>query len=87
MIISAARVPETFHARHSAIGKRYTYRYHLGRANPLEQRYVWACRDTPIDFEAMCAHVGAIHSSRKPASQGWTHCGAAASPATSWRLR
>ncbi|ADE54986.1 tRNA pseudouridine(38-40) synthase TruA [Coraliomargarita akajimensis] len=46
-------VDERFHARHSAIGKRYVYRYHLGRAHPLEQRYVWACRDTAINFGAM----------------------------------
>ena len=52
-IESAHRMGDEFHARHCAIGKRYVYRYYLGRAYPLEQRYVWACRDTPINFEAM----------------------------------
>ncbi|MGB0290256.1 MAG: tRNA pseudouridine(38-40) synthase TruA [Opitutales bacterium] len=52
-IRSATAVPESFHARHSAIGKRYIYRFYLGRANPLEQRYLWACRDVPLDLPAM----------------------------------
>ena len=47
------QVSNDFHARHSAIGKRYTYKYYLGRANPIEERYVWACRDAPINFTAM----------------------------------
>lgn len=72
-IISATRVPKTFHARHSAIGKRYTYRYHLGRANPLEQRYVWACRDTPIDFEAMCEAAARLTGRHDFSAYGATH--------------
>ena len=49
-IESAQQVSDDFHARHSAVGKRYSYRFYLGRAHPLEERYVWACRDTPINF-------------------------------------
>jgi len=52
-IESVRRVAEDFHARHSAKGKRYQYRFHLGRADPLEDRYVWACRDVALDWEAM----------------------------------
>lgn len=51
---SARKVSDAFHARHSAQGKRYTYRYYLGRADPLEVRYLWACRAVPLDFAAMC---------------------------------
>ncbi|PDH28356.1 MAG: tRNA pseudouridine(38-40) synthase TruA [Puniceicoccaceae bacterium MED-G30] len=72
-ILSAREVPDTFHARHSAVGKRYTYRYHFGRANPLEQRYVWACRDTPIDFEAMCAAAKGLIGRHDFSAFGATH--------------
>jgi len=50
---SVRRVSERFHARFSVRGKRYVYRYYLGRADPMEERYVWACRDLPLDLEAM----------------------------------
>ena len=46
---------DEFHARFSVIGKRYTFRYFLGRAEPRDHRYVWACRDIPLDLEAMNA--------------------------------
>lgn len=52
-IESLRSVSDDFHARFSVSGKRYTYRYYLGRANPLEARYLWACRATPIQYEAM----------------------------------
>ena len=52
-IRSARPVPQSFHARHSAIGKRHRYRFYLGRADPLLQRYLWACRDVPLNLPAM----------------------------------
>lgn len=52
-IESARKVSERFHARHSAKGKRYTYRFYLGRAHPLEERFLWACRAVPLDLQAM----------------------------------
>lgn len=52
-INSIRNAPPDFHARHSATGKRYRYHYYLGRADPLAQRYLWACRSVPVDFEAM----------------------------------
>jgi len=52
-INSARAVSERFHARHSAKGKRYTYHYYLGRASPLRERYLWACRSVPLDLAAM----------------------------------
>ena len=54
------QVSDKFHARFSSKGKRYLYRYYLGRANPSEDRYVWACRDLPINLEAMQAAAGAL---------------------------
>lgn len=54
-IESARSVSEAFHARHSVVGKRYRYRYYLGRAQPTEERFVWACREVPLDLRAMQA--------------------------------
>lgn len=52
-IHSVRKVSDDFHARFSVAGKRYFYRYYLGRAEPVDDRYVWACRDLPLDLEAM----------------------------------
>ena len=54
-IDSVRPVSERFHARFSVKGKRYVYRYYLGRADPVDERYVWACRDLPLDLKAMRA--------------------------------
>ena len=59
-IHSVRQVSDKFHARFSVKGKRYLYRYYQGRANPLEDRYVWACRDLPVNIEAMQAAAGAL---------------------------
>ncbi len=72
-IESAQPVNDGFHARHSAIGKRYVYRYYLGRAHPLEQRYVWACRNTPINFEAMLAAAVRLTGKHDFSAYGATH--------------
>ncbi len=55
VIRSLRHAAPDFHARHSALGKRYTYRFHLGRAGPFETRFVWSCKARALDFEAMCA--------------------------------
>jgi tRNA pseudouridine38-40 synthase len=54
-IVSAVPVADDFHARYSVYGKRYVYRYHLGRAGPMQERYVWACRDLPVQLDVMNA--------------------------------
>ena len=50
---SAKSVSDDFHARFSVSGKRYLYNYYLGRADPVDDRYVWACRDLPLDLKEM----------------------------------
>jgi tRNA pseudouridine38-40 synthase len=50
---SIKKVSDDFHARFSVTGKRYSYRFYLGRAKPSDDRYVWACRDIPLNLEAM----------------------------------
>ena len=52
-IDSIRKVSKDFHARFSVTGKRYVYRYYLGRAAPVEDRYVWACRDLPLNVPMM----------------------------------
>lgn len=59
-IHSAREVSDNFHARFSVTSKRYIYRYYLGRADPVDARYVWACRDLPVDLEAMQAAADAL---------------------------
>ncbi len=52
-IKSARKVSDDFHARYSVKGKRYLYNLYLGRPNPVDTRYVWDCRDFPLDLDAM----------------------------------
>lgn len=52
-IESIRSVSENFHARYSALRKRYSYKIYSGRAHPFEKEFVWAKRDTPLNFVAM----------------------------------
>jgi tRNA pseudouridine38-40 synthase len=54
-VLAATRAPEDFHARFSAVGRRYLYRI-LGRPGPpaLERGRVWHIR-APLDAAAMHA--------------------------------
>jgi tRNA pseudouridine38-40 synthase len=52
-VLSAARMPDDFHARHSAQGKTYEYRIFRGEiCPPWLARYVYAL-NAPLDIEAM----------------------------------
>ncbi len=52
-IMDMTRVPLNFHARHSAVGKRYVYRIDCGAVqNPFERRYSWRV-EKPLDMGAM----------------------------------
>ena len=46
-------VPKTFHALHSATGKRYIYRAFEGDANPFESRFYWSLRFRRLNIEKM----------------------------------
>ena len=43
----------TFHARYSAKGKRYTYHLYEGYALPMETRFVWSLRSWRLNVDAM----------------------------------
>jgi tRNA pseudouridine38-40 synthase len=58
-IVSIERVDESFHARLSAVGKRYRYAFYTGHASPFEYRYYWSIGRRRPDIEAM--NRGAAH--------------------------
>lgn len=72
-IHAARKVSDAFHARHSAQGKRYTYHYYLGRADPLQTRYLWACRSVPLDLAAMQAAAAILTGTHDFTAFGATH--------------
>lgn len=47
------RVNDTFHARFSAKGKRYTYTLYLGHADPFHTRWCWSLGNRKPDLQAM----------------------------------
>ncbi len=52
-VIDARTMPETFHARHSAMAKTYEYRiFRAAICPPFLARYVYACR-WPMDLDAL----------------------------------
>ncbi len=63
-VLSAERVADNFHARHSAQAKTYEYRIYRGEiCPPWQSRYVYAL-NVPLDVDAMqraAAHVGGEH--------------------------
>ena len=46
-------VEDDFHARFSAVGKRYVYRLFEGHAPPFETRYCWSLGNRRVSLEAM----------------------------------
>ena len=50
---SLAPTTKTFHALHSAKGKRYLYSIHEGQANPFNSRYMWSIGWRTLDEERM----------------------------------
>jgi tRNA pseudouridine38-40 synthase len=55
LIRSLRPASASFHARHSACGKRYVYTCHLGHALPQQARYVWALPERPLVIADMRA--------------------------------
>jgi tRNA pseudouridine38-40 synthase len=72
-INSVRRVSDDFHARFSVTGKRYLYRYYLGRADPVDDRFVWACRDLPLDLSAMQAAADVLIGTHDFSAYSATH--------------
>lgn len=72
-INSVRKVSDDFHARFSVTGKRYIYRYYLGRPDPSDDRYVWACRDHPIDLDAMQAAADVLVGTHDFTAYSATH--------------
>lgn len=60
-IKSVAEAPPEFHARFSAIGKRYLYRLVEGDADPFTRPFVWMVeRPRRLDVTAMIAAAGVL---------------------------
>ena len=52
-VVSVEQAPERFHARLSALGKRYRYQLAFGGRKPVfDRKYVYRVEE-PLDFEAM----------------------------------
>jgi tRNA pseudouridine38-40 synthase len=54
-VTSAEVVEEPFHARYSAVGKHYVYRFYEGYAPPFETRYCLSLGERRVDVERMNA--------------------------------
>ena len=72
-IKSVKSVSDDFHARFSVSGKRYLYNYYLGRADPVDDRFVWACRDLPLDLEEMQAAADRLLGTHDFSAYSATH--------------
>ena len=72
-IKSVKSVSEDFHARFSVSGKRYLYNYYVGRADPVDDRYVWACRDMPLDLKEMQAAADRLLGTHDFSAYSATH--------------
>ena len=55
---AAEQVADDFHARFSAIGKRYVYQFYEGYANPFETRYHWSLGRKRLGLEGMNQAAG-----------------------------
>jgi tRNA pseudouridine38-40 synthase len=56
-------VDDAFHARFSAVNKRYVYQYHEGHADPFATRWHWSTGNRRLDIEKMNA-AGALLTGR-----------------------
>ncbi|MBR4596879.1 MAG: tRNA pseudouridine(38-40) synthase TruA, partial [Opitutales bacterium] len=52
-IFRVARAKEGFHARYSAVGKRYVYNIYEGYAPPYKSRYCWSLGRRKLDVKKM----------------------------------
>lgn len=54
-VSSLVRAPGSFHARYSAVGKRYVYYLYEGYAPPDQTRYCWSLKNRRVDPARMQA--------------------------------
>lgn len=54
-VYAAEVAADDFHARYSAIGKRYVYQFYEGFAGPFETRWFWSAGNRRLDVERMNA--------------------------------
>lgn len=59
-VYRAQVVADDFHARFSATGKRYVYRFFEGYAPPFETRYCWSLKGWRLDVPRMNAAAEAL---------------------------
>jgi tRNA pseudouridine38-40 synthase len=60
LLLSVKHVPDSFHARYSAAGKRYTYNIYEGWATPFEARYTYSLENRRLDIDKMKAAAAFI---------------------------
>ena len=63
-IKSLRAVPEKFHARFGATGKRYVYQVHVGDADPFTRPYCWSVF-RPLDVAAMQATAAVLRGRQR----------------------
>jgi tRNA pseudouridine38-40 synthase len=52
-VYNAELADEDFHARFSAVGKRYVYQFYEGYANPFETHWYWSLGNRRLDVDRM----------------------------------
>jgi tRNA pseudouridine38-40 synthase len=55
LMLNVKRVSDSFHARFSAIGKRYIYRIYEGWAMPFDSRFTYSLENRKLEVERMRA--------------------------------
>jgi tRNA pseudouridine38-40 synthase len=64
LLLSVKHMPDSFHARYSATGKRYIYNIYEGWASPFEARYTYSLEARRLDIDKMkaaAAHLVGTH--------------------------
>jgi tRNA pseudouridine38-40 synthase len=59
-VYKAELVDDDFHARFSAIGKRYVYQYYEGFANPFETHWYWSLGNRRLELDRMNEAASAL---------------------------
>lgn len=68
VVLAARPVPSTFHARFSAVGKRYVYRFLTGHPRPVHLRGFFLWSSSALDVPAMRAAAACLRGEHDFAS-------------------